>query len=177
MRALLRCGHCHGSCGWRILRPASARRRLACPHLPSSTRSWRRCSCGATRTGRRFSSTSWTSASGSSFAAPAKCCCGAPGASTCGIRETGSSCGARSASTASPSARANAKKYEQNFLRRTKEPRRARQGAGQRDRRHRRRGAVGHPEPHPANPRAAVRVIGVSPEVQVRRRPIRAGRA
>ena len=67
--------------------------------------------------------------------------------------------------------------YEQNFLKADQKPGRARERRRKRDRWHRRRGAIGYPEPHSANPRAAVRVIGVSAEIQIRRRAIRAGRS
>ena len=131
----------------------------------------------ATRTGRRFSSTSWTSASVSSCADLARRCSGEPGASTCGTPRRVLRPEPGAFQRRRRSARRERERYEQAFLQTNEESRRAREGAGKGDRRHGRRGAVRPAGPPSTDTRAAVRLIGVLAEVQVRGRPVRAGRA
>ena len=124
----------HSECVWHVgPRPRHRRRR----RRPSWTRSWRRCWRGETKTGRRFSSTSSTSRSGE-FRGP------------CEILLWGARAGihlvsARRVLRKEPGAvqrcrhqREGARDVRAEFPATDESPRRAREGAGQRDRRHRR---------------------------------------
>ena len=87
----------------------------------TSTRSWRRCSPGATSIAGRSTSTSSTRPSRSKSSARAAGRCIARGATSRGTSATACTSAARYGSTASRSATRRASKYETNWIRRERE--------------------------------------------------------